>query len=71
MLLFNREVQTVGNPEQIMPLVQSFVNIANEAGVTLNVWSGSNGYVPGTLSFSGVYESVSEMSAGSANFVNM
>ena len=66
MLLFNREVQTVGNPEQIMPLVQSFVNIANEAGVTLNVWSGSNGYVPGTLSFSGVYESVSEMSAGSA-----
>ena len=66
MLLFNREVQTVGNPEQIMPIVQSFVNIANEAGVTLNVWSGTNGYVPGTLSFSGVYESVSEMSAGSA-----
>jgi hypothetical protein len=66
MLLFNREIQTSGDFEKLMPIIQESISIANGVGVPLNAWAGSNGCVPGTLVFGAVYESLAARAAATA-----
>jgi hypothetical protein len=66
MLLFYREIQTIGDPSEIMPLVQEFTGIAKSVGVPLQVWAGSNGCVAGTMAFSTNYESLAARAEGTA-----
>ena len=66
MLLFNREIQTSGDFEKLMPIIQESISIAHGVGVPLNAWAGSNGCVAGTLVFGAVYESLAARAAATA-----
>ena len=66
MLLLNREIQTNGDFEKMMPLIQEFISIARSAGVPLNAWAGTNGCVAGTIAFGAMNESLADRAAGSA-----
>jgi len=66
MLLFNREIQTSGDFEKLMPIIQASISIAQGVGVPLNAWAGSNGCVAGTLVFGAVYESLAARAAATA-----
>lgn len=59
MYLFARMIATDGDMEALMPLVQEISAIVkNEAHADANIWSGSNGFVAGTLIFTIAYESM-------------
>jgi hypothetical protein len=60
MLLFHREVQTTGDMEKIMPLLQDFASIAKSSGMNLHTWAGYNGCVAGTVQFNVNYENLAE-----------
>jgi hypothetical protein len=60
MLLFHREVQTTGDMEKIMPLLQDFASIAKSSGMALHTWAGYNGCVAGTVQFNVNYENLAE-----------
>ena len=60
MLLVHREVQTTGDMEKIMPLLQDFASIAKSSGMTLHTWAGYNGCVAGTVQFNVNYENLAE-----------
>ena len=67
MLLFNRLVVTTGDMEALMPLVQNLAAIIQkEAGTTVHVWAGGNGFVTGSLGFSIAYETLAARSAVTA-----
>lgn len=67
MLLFNRSVVTTGDMEALMPLVQNLAAIVQkEAGTTVHVWAGGNGFVTGSLGFSIAYETLAARSAATA-----
>ena len=67
MLLFNRSVITTGDMEALMPLVQNLAAIVQkEAGTTVHVWAGGNGFVTGSLGFSIAYETLAARSAVTA-----
>jgi hypothetical protein len=68
MLLFHREIQTTGDMEKVMPLVQEFVNMAKNAGMTLHAWAGYNGCVAGTVTFNVNYETLAEGAELTAKF---
>ena len=70
MLLLNREIQTTGDFEKIMPMIQEFVSIAHGVGVPLNAWAGSNGCVSGTISFGAMYESLAARAEGTAKLMS-
>jgi hypothetical protein len=69
MLLFNREIQTIGDLPAIMPLVQEFVGIAKSVGVPLQAWLGTNGCVAGSMAFSANYESLAARADGTAKLM--
>ena len=58
MLIFYREMVTNGDTEQVMPIVQELAALGKKHGVPLNIWSGSNGHVFGTMGVSVRYESL-------------
>ena len=66
MLLFNREIQTSGDFEKLMPIIQESISIARSVGVPLNAWAGSNGCVSGSVSFGAMYESLAARAEGTA-----
>ena len=66
MLIFYREMVTNGDPEQVMPIVQELAALGKKHGVPLNIWSGSNGHVFGTMGVSVRYESLSARAAAGA-----
>ena len=71
MLLFHREVQTTGDMEKIMPIVQDFVRMANSVGMNLHTWAGYNGCVAGTVQFNVNYESLAEGAELTAKLQNV